>query len=205
MTTTPPTTPAPPTQAAPKKPKPAPKKPPLVLERTELDALDLFVQEARRNPLRAIMLMLWRARMHNPDMYVRVDEKDLKGFADCVAYLKVRPTVIIHREPGIPAQPGEPATGNRRAIPAREAVAPKPYAVIALVEERDGKATMNMVKPVENNQDDYDRSLAIAAQKRARDQAPDLASRLMNAARSGDFSSSDLQDAANALVLLSQA
>jgi hypothetical protein len=191
------------TTTAPKKPRATPKRSPV--SAPELDALDRFVKEARVNPLRAIQIMLWRARMQNPDMYVRVNEADLKGFADCVAYLKVKPTVIIHREPGIPAQPGIPASGNRRAVPPREAVAPKPYAVIALVEEREGTPTMNTIRPVENNAEDYDRSLEVAAQRKARDQAPDLAARLLNASRTGDFSSSDLQDAANALVLLSRA
>ena len=168
------------------------------------DALDRFVEQANANPLKAIALMLWRARMANPDMYVKVEERDLKAFEDCVTYLKVKPTVIIHREPAQPAQPAVPAAGNRRAVPGREAIPPKPYAVIALVEERDGKPTMNMIKPVENNQEDYDRSLDSAALRRARDQAPDLASRLMSASRTGDYSSSDLQAAAEALSLLAR-
>ena len=171
----------------------------------ELDPLDAFVKRANDNPLEAIAIMLWRARMANPDMYVQVNEADIKGLQDCVDYLKVKYTVIIHREPGQPAQPPQPATKDRRAIMGRPATAAKPYAVIALVEkDRQGNPTMNMVKPVENNAEDYDRSLEAAAVRRARDQAPDLAARLLNYARSGDFSSSDLQEASNSLILLAK-
>jgi hypothetical protein len=168
------------------------------------DALDRFVEQAKHDPLQAIAMMLWRARMQNPDMYVRVEERDLKAYAECMAYQKLKATVIIHREPGSPAQAAIPASHGRRAVPGREATPPKPYVVIALVEEKDGKPTMNAVKPVENNQDDYDRSLEAAARRRARDQAQDLAAQLLNASRTGDFSSSAMQDAANALVLLSK-
>ena len=168
------------------------------------DVLDRFVEEAQANPRRAIALMLWQARLQAPDMYVRVDEKAIKGFDDSVNYLKVKPAILIHHEPGLPAQPAIPATHNRRAVPAREATPAKPYAVIALVEEKDGKPSMDMIKPVENNQEDYDASIDAAAVRRARDNAPDLAMRLQRAATSGDFSSADLQDAANALVLLAK-
>jgi len=169
------------------------------------DPLDAFVEAANADPKRAIAIMLWRARMTNPDMYVRVEEKDLQGLADCVNYLKVKPAILIHREQGQPAQPGLPATKDRRAVPPRMATAPKPYAVIALVEQdKNGNPTMNMIKPVENNQEDYDRSLEVAAIQRARDMAPDLAQRLVHASRTGDFSSSDLQEAASALELLAK-
>lgn len=169
------------------------------------DPLDAFIEAANADPRRAIAVMLWRARMSNPDMYVRVEEKDLKGLQDCVDYLKVKPAILIHREPGQPAQPAIPATKDRRAVPARMATPAKPYAVIALVEQdKQGNPSMNMIKPVENNQEDYDRSLETAALRRARDIAPDLAVRLLNASRTGDFSSSDLQEAADALTRLAR-
>lgn len=165
---------------------------------TDRDELDRFVAQAKQDPRLAIMLMLWVARTREPDCYVKLTEHDVKGFQDCVNYLKVKPDVLIHREGGQPAHGPIPARGNRRGIPAREATPAKPYAVVALVE----KGTMNAIRPVENNQEDFDRSQELAQIKRARDLAPDLAARLLHASRSGDFSSSDLQDAANALSLL---
>ena len=183
----------------------ATKKPPAKRASATKDELDLWVERANADPRRAMMMMLWRNRMQNPDMYVKVEPRDLQAFQDSCVYQKLKPAIVIHREAGLPAQPAIPARGNQRAIPARDAVAPKPYAVIALVEEKNGVPTMNMVKPIENNQEDYDRSLEIAEQRKARDQAPDLAARLLNAANTGDFSSSDLRDAANALAVLSRA
>jgi hypothetical protein len=174
--------------------------------KAQQDALDAFVAAANKDPMRAIQVMLWNARLQEPDMYVKVTEADLKGLADCVAYLKVKPAVRIHREAGLPAQPAIPAAGNRRAVPARPATDAKPFAVIALVEMgKDGQPSGNTIKPVENNEEDYDRSLEIAAVRRARDMAPDLATRLLNASRTGDFSSSDLQEAGDALVRLARA
>lgn len=170
------------------------------------DMLDLFVALAKDNPEVAIQVMLWKARLTQPDLYVQVTEADLKGLSDCANYLKVKPRVLIHRDAGLPAQPAQPAAGNRRAIPARPATEPKPYAVIVLVEEaKDGTPSMNAIRPVENNEVDYDRAQEEAAKRRARDVAPDLATRLMRASQTGDYSSSDLQEAANALVVLSRA
>jgi len=167
-------------------------------KQSKQDALDAFTSAARADPTMAIALMLWVDRLRNPDLYVKIDERDLKGFADCMAYQKLVPEVRIHREPGIPAQPGVPATANRRAVPAREAIPPKPYVVVTLVE----KGTANAITPIENNQEDFDAAGHAAKVRKARDNAQRLADALANSANSGDFASSDLRDAAEALLLL---
>lgn len=173
----------------------APKKAP------KLDTLDTFAAAARADPTMAIALMLWVDRINNPDMYVRIDQKDLKGFEDCMTYQKLVPEVRIHREPGVPAQPAVPGGPHRRAVPAREALPPKPYVVVTLVE----KGTANAIRPIENNQEDYDAAGHAAKVRAARTAASGLADRLTNAAQTGDFASSDLRDAAQALLLLSAA
>src|SRR6266403_1241714 len=61
---------------------------------------------ANGDPKKVIALMLWKARRRQPDLYVKIDEDDLKGFEDCVTYLKVVPEVMIRRPPPIAAQPG---------------------------------------------------------------------------------------------------
>ena len=163
----------------------------------KLDALDIIAQGDLK---RVIALMLWKARHRQPDLYVQIDEKDLAGFDACVQYLKVTPEVRIHRPQGLPAQAGIPATHNRRAVPGREASPPKPFVVVTLVEA----GTENVIRPVENNQDDYDVAQDAAAVRKARDQAPMLAERLVAQARTGEFSLSDMQDAADALLLLAR-
>ena len=162
--------------------------------------LDPLAELALGDPKKVIALMLWKARRRNPDLYEKIDARDLEGFEACVSYLKVQPDVMIKRPAGLPAQAAIPAAGNRRAVPAREATSPKPYVVIALVE----KGTENAIRPVEDNQNDYDLAQDAAALRKARDQAPMLAERLIQQGRTGEYSLSDIQDAANALQLLAR-
>lgn len=160
----------------------------------QLDAL------AKGDPQRVMALMLWKNRRHNPDLYVQIDERDIQGFDDCVKYLKVKPVVRITRPAGLPAQPHIPATANRRATPGREATPPKPYVMIVLVDEKG-----DAIKPVENNEEDFDEAKAAAEVRKARDQAPALAQLLTQQARTGEYSLSDITDAANALLTLARA
>lgn len=164
----------------------------------QLDPLDALAQGDPRN---VMALMLWKNRLREPDMYVQIDEHDIKGFQDCVDYLKVKPEVKIVRPAGLPAQDPIAATGKRRAVPARAATPPKPYVIVTLVEQ----GTMNVIRPVENNQDDFDTAQAAAELRKARDRAPQLAERILQQARTGETSLSDMQDAADALLVLARA
>lgn len=170
----------------------------MVTKKTALHPLDALAQG---DPKMVMALMLWKERHRQPDMYVQIDEKDLQGFEDCVTYLKVKPDVLIRRPQGVPAQPGLPATHHRRAVPAREAIPPKPYLIVSLVE----RGTENVIRPVENNEADFDTAKDAAALRKARDQAPELANRILAQARSGEYSLSDIQDAADALLTLARA
>jgi hypothetical protein len=158
-----------------------------------LDAL------AAGDPKRVIALMLWVARMRQPDLYVQINEHDIKGFDDCVNYLKVVPQVKIYRPEGMPAQPAIPAQGNRRAIAARPAIPPKPYVIVALVDQKG-----DAIVPVENNQEDFDAQAAAKSIIRWREKAPDLAQQLLNQARSGEYSLAVMQECADALVALAR-
>ena len=164
----------------------------------QLDALDAL---AAGDPLKIVALMLWKARRREPDLYVQIDEQDIKGFDDCMSYLKVKWHVSIERPPGLPGQDAIPAGHGRRAVPARAGTGPKPYVAVVLVDERTGDA----IRPVENNNDDYDLSQQAVRVRKARDQAQQLANRLMEQGRTGEFSLSDLTDAADALLILAQA
>lgn len=164
----------------------------------KLDALD---QLAQGDPRMVMALMLWVGRHRNPDLFCQINEKDLVAFNDCMTYQKVKPAVMIKRPAEIPGQQAIPATGNRRAVPAREPIPARPYVMVALVEE----GTEHAIRPVENNEGDFDQQRDVAAIKRAADNAPHLANQLVRAAASGDFSVSDLNDAAAALNMLARA
>lgn len=152
------------------------------------------------DPKRVIALMLWKARMRQPDMFVEINEKDIRAFEDCMAFLKVKPDVMIRRPQGLPAQAGIPATHRRRAVAAREASPPRPYVIVSLVEA----GTENTIRPVENNQADYDVAQDARALRKARDDAPRLAERILAGARTGELSLSEMQDAADALLILAR-
>lgn len=161
----------------------------------DLDAL------AGADPLKVMALMLWKGRLREPDLFVQITQKDIDGFNACMDYLKVVPDVRIHRPQGLPATPAVPATKNRSAIPAREATPPKPYVIVTLVKE----GTEDGIRPVENNEEDFQASEDAAAVRKARDNAQTHADRIVNGATSGEFSLSDMRDAAEALIILARA
>jgi hypothetical protein len=66
-------------------------------------------------------------------------------------------------------------------------------------------ASGNAIRPIENNQEDYDRQQQSVAVRKARDQAPMMADNILRAVRTGEWSLSEMQDAANALLVLARA
>lgn len=167
----------------------------------KLDRLDTLAQG---DPLDVIAMMFWVNRKKNPEMYIKIEEKDIEAFQDCFQYLKVKPEVKIERPQGLPAQPAVPARHNRREIPARAATSPKPYVIVSLL-GKDEKGITGPLKAVENNEADYHEQRQLEEVRRWRDRAPGIAARLVIAAAKGEFSSSDLQEAANALAVLARA
>lgn len=169
----------------------------MATKKQTLDPLDAL---AKGDPQRVMALMLWKARMRQPDMYVQITEHDIKGFDDSCRYLKVKPQVRVFRPGEIAAQPAVAASGKRRAVPAREAIPPRPYVMVVLTDEKG-----DAIKAVENNEEDFDAARDAAAVRKARDQAPQLAQLILQQAKNGEYSLSDIQDAANALLTLARA
>ena len=153
------------------------------------------------DPLYVISLMLWQDRFREPDMYRQIELRDIEGLKACVGYQKVKPTVKIYRPGGQAAQTAMLASGKRKAVPARQATAPKPYVIVTLVDERTG----DVIRPIEDNESDYGKSQDASKIHRAREQAPEMAQRLNLIAKTGEYYTSDLSDIANALLLLSRA
>jgi hypothetical protein len=161
------------------------------------DALDALVI----GPLKdVIALMLWKNRHNEPELSVQLTERDLSGFRACVEYLHVTPEVRIVRPQGLPGHGGIPATRTRSAIPPADPTPPKPYVVVALVE----KGTDNRIVPVENNEEDWQAAEEAKNFNRARDIALRLAGELQQAAATGNYSSSSLDEAAKCLVALAR-
>lgn len=155
---------------------------------------------ADTDPKTVIALMLWKERLRQPDLYVTLSDKEIAGLEDCARYLKVRPEVRIFRPQGVPAQPAIAAGPGRRAVPAREAGEPKSYVMVQLVDDKG-----DAFRPIENNEQDFDAAEQASRVRKARDSAQMLANRLVEQARTGEFSLSDMTDAANALLVLAAA
>jgi len=144
--------------------------------------MQAFAQAA---PQEHIALLLWKMRHANPELAVTVTEADVKGYMDCISYLKVTPEVKVFEHRG--------AT------------------VIALLEKdteiRDKTTGAlvsrgNAIKPVENNEADFQRAEQHERVRMIRQTAPQLAQTLLNAANRGEFSEDLVREAAQALQIM---
>lgn len=162
------------------------------------DELDQFAQAG---PDRALQLVLWKVRHHLSDMSLVVKAEDLQAFDQSMKYQQLRPAVMIYRPEGQPATPAIPAAGNRRAVPARPAEPPRPYVIIGLVQE----GTKNAIKPVENNEADFQRGDLQRRIEVAKRNIPEFKAHLLNTAATGSYSSATLEAIADALELWSRA
>lgn len=162
------------------------------------DPLNRFVEA---DPKRILQLVLWKVRHENPEMTVLVSAEDLKGYDECMSYQRISPDVMVYRPEGRPAHPGAPAVGNRRAVPATPAEPPRPYVIVAIVE----RGTKNVVKPIENNEPDFEKGEIARQIQVAKRNIPTWSTELRRAAASGDFSSGTLEEIARALDLWSRA
>lgn len=172
---------------------------PYMTDGREPDRLDQYVVEADADPKLTIMAMFWRERHRNPEFAIEVSERDLKGFEDCMKYLEVTPVIRVHRPAGLPAQEAIPAHGKRRAIAGRAAIPPKPYVIIQLV-DKDG----NSIKPVENNEADFEASRTGQIERQIRESAPQIAADLEAGLRSNTTSNSTIERAIQALRVMSR-
>ena len=159
------------------------------------DALDQLATGPAEN---VVALMLWKARHQYPDLSVQITPKDLKGYQECIGYLKTTAEVRVFRPQGIPAQEAIPAHGNRRAVPGRPAIPPRDFVVVSLVHQ----GTEDAIRVVENNEEDNERRKAAEHLVNIKGQVPDLASRLERYARSGELVGSDLLEAAKWLRIM---
>lgn len=163
-----------------------------------IDPLDAL---AAGDPKDIIALLLWKGRHRNPDMFMQITPTDISGFKACCEYQELVPTVVIERPVGRPAQEAIPASHGRPMTPARPADPPKQFVMVTLCDGQSG----NAFRPIENNEEDYDRQKQSVAVRKARDQAPQMADNILRAVRTGEWSLSEMTDAANALLILARA
>ena len=149
----------------------------------------------------ALQLVIWKARMKNPELAMVIKPEDIKGYYDCTEYLKVKPALRIFRPGGLPAIPPSAALGNRSATAGRPEIPFADYVVVQLV--NDG--TTDAFKPIENNQQDFDLQEKMNRIRAIRESIPELASIVKAGVARGQFSESEIADLCDAAITLARA
>lgn len=163
------------------------------------DPIDTFIAQANANQWNALAILLWKARHDNPSFTVEITEQDLSGFKKCIEYLEVEPKVAIFRPGAIPAREALPATANREALPARPALAGKPYALLQMT-DTDG----NAIVAVEDNDDDFKKSKETNRVRQIKGTANALAAQLIADVQGNNLSNATILEAAEALKVLAK-
>lgn len=135
----------------------------------------MSIENLEQDQTRQIMQILWAGRMINPEMSVEVREKDVQALDDCMNYLKQEGTIGVTKN----------QHGNM---------------VIALV-DKDG----NSIRPIENNEEDFDRAALAQQVARAKEAMPGVAERVRNSASVGDFSASEIMELVDMALVLAKA
>lgn len=123
---------------------------------------------------RQIMQILWHFRMTEPNMAVRIREKDIEALNQCLEFNKQEATIKVIASPN----------GDMTVV----------------MVDKQG----NAITPIENNQEDFDKAQYEKTKARAKETIRAMANRVKNAALSGEFSASDVGDLADAAELLAR-
>lgn len=163
------------------------------------DTLDRFKQTATTNPEKAAIMLLWLMRHHYPDLSIPVSEHDINALAECAAYLKITPALKVDRRPAIPARPAQPPTAlHPQGVPGFEAKPAGKNVMIQLVDAESG----DTFKPVENNEEDFERQAEAQRKARIRTETPQLAQMVHAAAARGEYSQELVMELAQAAITL---
>ena len=154
------------------------------------------------DPVKAMALLLWKNRIQNPEMGVAITPKDLNGFAQAVQYLEVQAQVRMFRR-------GENAyvqmVDAASKVVVRRKVGAKDKDGNDIIADRDfdlevagGKYAIepgdivvsigNAIKPIENNEADYDAAARAERIRQAKVTLPSLTTQVRNGAVAGTIS-----------------
>jgi len=169
------------------------------------------------DPMKAMALLLWKNRIQNPEMGVAITPKDLTGFDQAVQYLEVHAQVrMFRRGENAYVQMVDAASKVvvRRQVGARdkdgnEIVAAKDFDLEVVngkyaIEPGDIVVSIgNAIKPIENNEADYDAAARAERIRQAKVIAPSLIAQVRNGAIAGTISKEmvvELCDAFSAIL-----
>ena len=152
------------------------------------------LQDLVKDPQQAMMLVLWKNRFDNPELSVQITPADVAEFEACAGYLQVQPVLSVRQPEGRKGHAGAPAAGNRPAIPPMPDEPPRPFVVVAVVDQGG-----NGFKPIESTEEGAKVRDAADEKRRHRDNARSLADALVAQVQGGTFSNDTILDAAAAL------
>ena len=168
------------------------------------------------DPMKMMALVMWKNRIQNPDMGVAITPKDLEGFAQAVDYLKVQAQVRMFRR-------GENAyvqmVDAASKVVVRRKVGAKDKEGHDIIADRDfdlevvnGQYALepgdvivsigNGIRPIENNEADYDAAARAERVRQAKVTAPSLAMQVKNGAIAGTISKEMVCEVCDVLMTL---
>lgn len=168
------------------------------------------------DPMKMMAVLLWKNRIQNPDMGVGITPKDLEGFAQAVQYLDVQAQVrTFRRNENAYVQMVDAAS----KVVVRRKVGAKDKDGNDIVVDKDfdlevvgGKYALepgdvivsigNSIRPIENNEADYDAAARAERVRQAKVSAPALAMQVKNGAIAGTISKEMVCEVCDALTTI---
>lgn len=157
-----------------------------------------FTADALANPALAVQLILWKFRHTNPEMSVVISEQDVQGFRACVDYLEVEPVMRCFQPGGLPERPAFKKKDGSE-MPARPATPPREECVVQLA-DKDGHA----ITPIEQSQEEQAKGRQGKELAMTRGKVPGLVADLRQMSMRGETSTSMLEEACGALLVLAR-
>lgn len=168
------------------------------------------------NPLEVMAMMLWQNRIQNPDMAMSISAKDVAAYTQAMGYLAVEPEVrTFRRQDRIFVQLVDAAS----KVVVRRKVAGKNKEGLDVIVDKDFDLTVvdgqiplepgdvivsigNGIRPIENNEQDFDAAAKAEAIRTAQAAGARLAQEVKNSAYGGTFSKELVVEVCDALILL---
>lgn len=141
----------------------------------------------KAGPKSLIALLLWKDRFRNPSLAITITERDVQGLEQCCEYQKIEPVVEVWRRPsGVIVGLVQKGT--------------------MIKDKTTGEITSlgDAITPIENNQADKDKADQARNLNEIRATASALAARLLSEDAAGIATRSTIEEAAQALRVLSQ-
>jgi hypothetical protein len=184
----------------------------------KLDPLDMLAAD----PNRLLGLLLWQRRIDRPELSTAITKKDIDGMAQGVEYVAGEADGVevraFRRGDRVLVQlvDAKSKAVVRRQVMGKDKEGRDIMVAKDLdVEVRDGRPVMqpgdeivsigDAIRPIENNQEDFDASERAERLRVARASAPDLAAMVKQSALMGTFSKELVVEACDKLVLLASA